>query len=89
MAFFTEEERRELKELAASQLYGKTCRPWRALPHFLRDGRVDVDRVLAFLTEFNEMINHQPKPFKAIIDHDMRLYAPILLELQRETRLVQ
>jgi len=37
------------------------------------DGKVDMDRLVTFLTEFNEFINHEPKPFKPIIDRDMRL----------------
>ena len=40
---------------------------------FVRDGKVDMDAYLEFVTEFNEFINHAPKPFKKIIDHDMRL----------------
>lgn len=75
MAVLTEQERRELKELAASPAlredlrFLSRCR----YRHFIRAGRVDLDQVVAFLTEFNEMINHQPKPFKKIIDHDMKL----------------
>jgi len=37
------------------------------------DGKVDMDRLVTFLTEFNEFINHEPKPFKPIIDRDMKL----------------
>ena len=75
MAVLTEEERRELQELAASPALREDLQTLarRRARHFWRDGQVDIDLVLAFLTEFNEMINHQPKPFKAIIDHDMRL----------------
>lgn len=40
---------------------------------FIKDGRVDADAYIEFATEFNEFINHEPKPFKAIIDRDMRL----------------
>ena len=68
MGILTEEERRELKELAASGALREDMQTL-ARPH----GRVDIDLVVTFLTEFNEMINHQPKPFKAIIDRDMRL----------------
>jgi hypothetical protein len=75
MPIFTEEERRELKELAASAALREDMQTLgrRRACHFRRDGRVDIDLVVTFLTEFNEMINHQPKPFKAIIDRDMRL----------------
>ncbi|MBI5749389.1 MAG: hypothetical protein HZA00_09715 [Nitrospinae bacterium] len=37
------------------------------------DGKVDMDRLVTFLTEFNEFINHEPKPFKPMIDRDMKL----------------
>jgi hypothetical protein len=75
MAVLTEQERRELKELAASSSLREDLQilSRRHSRHFFRDGRVDVDLIVVFLTEFNEMINHQPKPFKKIIDHDMRL----------------
>lgn len=75
MAVLTEEERQELKALVASpsirgdlQILSR-----RRARHFIVDGQVDLDRVVAFLTEFNELINHQPKPFKKIIDHTMKL----------------
>jgi hypothetical protein len=41
--------------------------------HLLVDGTVDLDRLIAFLTEYNEFINHQPKPFKPMIDKVMKL----------------
>lgn len=40
---------------------------------FARNGKVDVDAYIEFVTEFNEFINHQPKPFTSIIDTEMRL----------------
>jgi antitoxin component HigA of HigAB toxin-antitoxin module len=40
---------------------------------FLKDGRVDIEAYLQFVTEFNEFINHAPKPFRPIVDRDMRL----------------
>lgn len=75
MAGLTEEERRELKELAVSPALREDLQTLarRRRRHFRRDGQVDLDLVLAFLIEFNEMIDHQPKPFKAIIDAEMRL----------------
>ncbi len=36
-------------------------------------GKISMDRVLEFLTQFNEFINHEPKRFEPIIDRDMRL----------------
>jgi len=40
---------------------------------FLKDGKVDADTYIEFVTQFNEFINHTPKPFQKIIDNDMRL----------------
>ena len=37
------------------------------------DGKVDLDRLITFLTEYNEFINHKPKPFKPMIDKVMKL----------------
>jgi hypothetical protein len=75
MAILTEQDRRELKELANSPTLREDLQtPARGRSrHFFRGGKVDVDLVVAFLTELNEMIDHQPKPFKAIRDGDMRL----------------
>jgi len=40
---------------------------------FLKDGVVDVDGYIEFVTRFNEFINHRPKPFKPMIDRVMKL----------------
>ena len=37
------------------------------------DGKVDLDRYITFLTEYNEFINHQPKPFKPMVEKIMKL----------------
>jgi hypothetical protein len=75
MAILSEAECQELKELAASPSLRDDLRNLarRQAGHFLRDGEVDLDLVVAFLTEFNEMIDHQPKPFKQISDENMKL----------------
>jgi hypothetical protein len=39
----------------------------------LVDGVVDMDRLIHFLTGFNEFIDHEPKPFKPMIDRDIKL----------------
>jgi hypothetical protein len=75
MAILSEQERRELKELAASPALREDLQTLarRRSRHFFRNGQVDVDLVVAFLTEFNDMINHRPKPFKKIIDRNLKL----------------
>lgn len=39
----------------------------------LVNGKVDMDKLVDFLTQYNEFINHNPRPFKKIIDKDMKL----------------
>ena len=75
MAKLGEEEKRELRELAnSSQLREDTTKltETRYNP-FIINGNVDIDRLLIFLTEYNQFINHNLKPFQEIIDKDMRL----------------
>ena len=40
---------------------------------FIKDGIVDIDAYIEFVQQFNEFINHEPKPFKPIIEMNMRL----------------
>ncbi|MBI5632027.1 MAG: hypothetical protein HZA15_00880 [Nitrospirae bacterium] len=40
---------------------------------FIRNGAIDTDLYIEFVQEFNEFINHQPKPFRPMIEKDMRL----------------
>ncbi len=40
---------------------------------FIKDGKVDADAYVAFVCQFSEFISHQPKPFKRILDKEMRL----------------
>lgn len=40
---------------------------------FVRDGKADPDAYIEFVTQFNEFINHRPKPFRKMVDREMRL----------------
>lgn len=40
---------------------------------FIKNGEVDMDAYIEFVQQFNEFINHEPKPFKPMIDRDMKL----------------
>ncbi len=40
---------------------------------FLKDGKPDADAYIEFVTEFNEFINHTLKPFRAMIEKDLKL----------------
>lgn len=75
MAVITDDEKLELLRLAASLSMKEDMRLVACQRHnpVVVDGKVNMDHALEFLTQFNEFINHQPKPFKPIIDKDMRL----------------
>ncbi|MBF0552940.1 MAG: hypothetical protein HQK96_00115 [Nitrospirae bacterium] len=40
---------------------------------FMKNGQPDIDACLEFLMEYNEFINHEPKPFRKIKDTVMLL----------------
>jgi len=40
---------------------------------FLKEGRADSDAYIEFLNHFNSFINHLQKPFKRIIENEMKL----------------
>ena len=71
----SKEEKKELKELSKSQKLRKDMRLLLKTRHnpFITDGKVDIDKFLIFLTEYNRFINHASKAFHKIIDRDMRL----------------
>ncbi|RJR16167.1 MAG: hypothetical protein C4581_10535 [Nitrospiraceae bacterium] len=66
---------KELIDLARSEEFGKDMDLIKKRWHcpFLRNGEVDIDAYIEFIQQFNEFINHEPKPFKPMIDRDMRL----------------
>ena len=71
----SEIEKKEFLRLAKSLSLKEDMKQLSALRHnpLIIDGKVDVDRWIEFLTQFNEFINHQPKPFRPIIDRVMKL----------------
>jgi hypothetical protein len=40
---------------------------------FVRNGAIDSDAYVEFVTEYNEFINHRPKPFVPMADRVMKL----------------
>ena len=68
-------EKEELLRLAQSSSLKKDMQYLAAHRHnpLIVDGKVDLDRYITFVTEYNEFIKHQPKPFKPIIDKMMKL----------------
>ena len=70
-----EQEKSELKALAASEsMRADSVRLRAARPNpFMVDGKVDCDRVMEFLTDYNEFLNHPMKPHWTFIEKKMRL----------------
>ncbi|MBI5408970.1 MAG: hypothetical protein HZA14_06360 [Nitrospirae bacterium] len=68
-------EKEELLRLADSSSLKDDMQYLSAHRHnpLIYDGQVSMDRLLDFLNAFNEFINHEPKPFKPMLDADMRL----------------
>jgi len=70
---FSPEAEKELKD--GLEILKEEMQALRLQRHnpFIKNGKVDIDAYIEFVTEFNEFINHAPKPFEQIIDCDMRL----------------
>jgi hypothetical protein len=75
MAKISEQEKRELLRLAGSLSLREDMEYLSSHRHnpVLVNGMVDMDRLIEFLTQFNEFINHEPKPFMPMIDKEMKL----------------
>lgn len=71
----SEKEKQEWTVLAESTSLRDDMRRLSESRHnpFLKDGRVDIDKYIDFLNQYNEFINHTPKPFKPMIDRIMKL----------------
>jgi len=67
-----QEEIRKLSRSAALRNDMDAVRRTRHNP-FMKAGVVDADAYIAFVSEFNEFINHEPKPFAPMQVKDMRL----------------
>ncbi len=75
MEKLSKKEKEELQRVAASALFRKDMQ-YLSANRFnpLTEGQtINMDRLIVFLTEYNEFINHSPKPFKPIIDRIMKL----------------
>ena len=75
MAAISERERQELLRLAESTSLKEDMEYLSSHRHnpALVNGVVDMDRLIEFVTQFNEFINHRPKPFKKMTDIIMLL----------------
>ena len=75
MGKLSKKEKEELRQVAASALLRKDMQHLSAnrFNPFMEGQTINMDRLLIFLTEYNEFINHSRKPFKPIIDRIMKL----------------
>ena len=72
----SEEERAELLELSRSQSLRDDMERVAATRHnpFIdSNGEVDADRVVEFLTQYNEFLGHTRKPRQPFIEKNMKL----------------
>jgi len=71
----SERAEKELIELGKSEELKKDMEmlssQWQS--PFVKDGSVDIDAYIEFVQQFNEFINHEPKPFKLMLDKKMKL----------------
>ncbi|MGC2062175.1 MAG: hypothetical protein WA610_04300 [Thermodesulfovibrionales bacterium] len=75
MATLSESEKIELLRLAGNHSLKKDMEHIAAHRHnpVVIDGEVDLDRLIEFLTQYNEFINHERKAFTPIDDSGMKL----------------
>lgn len=66
---------KELLELSRSDSLRKDMEAVRSNMYnpFFKDGKINIDAYIEFVTQFNEFINHEPKPFRKMIDKVMKL----------------
>lgn len=71
----SEKEMEELRSLAKSSSLRDDMRHVARNRHnpIMVNGKVDLDRLIEFLDQYNEFVNHEPKPFKPMIDRVMKL----------------
>ncbi len=75
MATLSEKVKDELRSLAKSSSLRDDMRRVVLNRHnpIVVNGEVDMDRLLEFLDQYNAFVNHEPKPFKPMIDRVMKL----------------
>lgn len=69
MAKLTEQEKKELKNIAKSKKLKEDLRKIsnKRYNPFIVNGKINIDKYLDFLNEYNRFINHNMKPFKKIL----------------------
>ena len=71
----SDKSRQELFKQSKSDILKKDMDTINRQKHnpFLKNGRVDIDAYIEFVTLYNEFINHKPKPFAPMIDNFIKL----------------
>lgn len=71
----SKKEKQEWLAISESQAFREDMRHLKTNRHnpFLKHGKVDIDKLITFLTHTNAFFNHQPKPFKPMIENVMKL----------------
>jgi hypothetical protein len=71
----TEEDRAEMLALSQSESLRSDARKVADGRHnpFMVNGEVNLERVVEFLTQYNEFLNHPVKPFRPWIEKNMKL----------------
>jgi hypothetical protein len=71
----SKESQEELIKLSRSEALRKDMETITLSRHnpFIKEGKVDADAFIEFVTQYNEFINHAPKPFAQIVDKYMKL----------------
>ncbi len=75
MAKLTEKEKKEFKKLSQSSQLRRdtqTLLKTRYNPFAIKD-KIDLDKMLIFLTDYNSFIGHMRRKLSKIIDKNMRL----------------
>ncbi len=71
----SDKSRQELFKLSQSDILKKDMDRVNKQKHnpFFKNGRVDIDAYIEFVTLYNEFINHKPKPFAPMVDKFIKL----------------
>jgi hypothetical protein len=71
----SDKEKKELKDLAFSLSLKADLQKMSQNRHnpFLKNGKIELDCLLAFLCEYNDLIDHKPRPLRKIKDEFNKL----------------
>jgi hypothetical protein len=72
---FTNQEKEDLRQASQSEKLRDDFRHLSSnrFEFRLQNGEIDLDRIFGFVAGVNELIDHAPKPFKAITGNNFRI----------------